>query len=119
VTAVYTVPDDPADPEAAALELIVRIPCVVLEPDFPEQLTEALQDYAGALHVEGAFVGLSWEDAKQIAAAVAFDAVMRDDAADFLRGRAARASAGTDNMPWRDRDGAVRAMNIAATVLGL
>jgi hypothetical protein len=28
------------------------------------------QDYCGALHIEGAFAGLSWADAKQIATAV-------------------------------------------------
>jgi hypothetical protein len=105
--------------EAAALDLIVQLPRVVICLPDPEGLTAVLQDYAGALHAEGAFAGVGWDDAKQIAAAVAFDVVMRDDAADFLRGRAARASAGTDNMPWHDRAAAARAMNIAATVFGL
>jgi hypothetical protein len=31
----YTVPDSPADPEAAALELIVRLPGQVLHPKYP------------------------------------------------------------------------------------
>jgi hypothetical protein len=105
--------------EAAALDLIVQLPRVVMCLPDPEGLTAVLQDYAGALHAEGAFAGLGWDDAKQIAAAVAFDVVMRDDAADFVRGRAARASAGTNNMPWHDRAAAARAMNIAATVFGL
>ncbi|MDT5366248.1 MAG: hypothetical protein QOC62_679 [Mycobacterium sp.] len=115
-TTIYTVPDNPADPEAAALELIVRLPGQIMHTD---ALTEVLQDYCGALHAEGAFTGLSWEDAKQIAAAVSFDAVTRDDAADFIRNRARNVLAGTDNMPWENREGAARAFNIAATVLGL
>ncbi|GAC1408440.1 MAG: hypothetical protein NVSMB60_29750 [Mycobacterium sp.] len=43
----------------------------------------------------------------------------RDDAADFLRNRARNVLAGTNNMPWHNREGAARALNIAATVLGL
>jgi hypothetical protein len=78
-----------------------------------------LQDYCGVLHAEGAFAGLAWDDAKAIAAAVSWDVIARDDAADFLRNRARNALAGADNMPWVDREGAARALNIAATVLGL
>jgi hypothetical protein len=40
--------------------------------------------------VEGAFAGLSWPDAKNIAAAIAFDVTQRDDAVAFIRGRARR-----------------------------
>ena len=74
-------------------------------------LTEVLQDYCGVLHAEGAFAGLSWADAKNIAAAVSFDVVTRDDAADFIRNRARNVLAGTDNTAWRNRDGAARALN--------
>lgn len=42
-----------------------------------------------------------------------------DPEADFLRNRARNVLAGTDNMDWQNRDGAARALNIAATVLGL
>jgi hypothetical protein len=105
----YTFPDNPADPEAAALEPIVRMPSSI-SPSLTEAteaagLTEILQDYCGVLHAEGAFAGLSWADAKTIAAAVAFDAVTRDDAADFLRNRARNALSGVDNMAWVDRQG--------------
>ena len=31
-TTIYTVPDNPADPEAAALELIVRLPGQIMHP---------------------------------------------------------------------------------------
>jgi hypothetical protein len=82
-------------------------------------LTEALQDYCGVLHAEGAFADLSWADAKAIAAAVAFDAVTRDNAADFLHNRARNVLAGTDNMDWQDREGVARALNVAASVLAL
>ena len=61
--------------------------------------------------------GLGWPDAKNIAAAVSFDVCTRDDAADFLRNRARNVLAGTDNMPWENREGAARALNIAAAVL--
>jgi hypothetical protein len=50
---------------------------------------------------------------------VAFDAVTRDHAADFLRNQARNVLAGTDNLPWQNRQGAARALNIAAAVLGL
>ncbi|MDT5371751.1 MAG: hypothetical protein QOC62_6182 [Mycobacterium sp.] len=118
-TGTYIVPDNPADPESSALELIVRLPVEVLRPEFPHMLTEVLQDYCGVLHAEGAFAGLTWADAKAIAAAVSFDAVTRDDAADFLRNRARNVLAGADNMEWENRDRSARALNIAATVLGL
>lgn len=63
-----------------------------------------LQDYCGMLHAEGAFAGLSWPDAKQVAAAASFDARTRDDAAEVLRNRARNALAGADDMPWLDRE---------------
>jgi hypothetical protein len=113
----YTAPDNPADPEAAALELIVRMPGEVLHA--LAEMSEVLQEFCGMLQLEGCFAGLSWADAKNIAAAVAFDAVTRDDAADFIRNRARNVLAGTDTMGWQNRDGAARALNIAATVLGL
>jgi hypothetical protein len=111
----YTVPDSPADPAAAALELIVRFPETILHTD---AFRPVLQDYAGALDAEGAFTGLSWSDAKNIAAAVAFDLTQRDDAQEFIAKRA-RNVLGGDGMMWDDQWGAARALNIAATVLGL
>ena len=113
---IYPMPSAPSDPEAAALELIVRLPGQIMHTD---ALTEVLQDYCGMLHAEGAFAGLSWDDAKNVAAAVSFDVTTRDDAADFIRNRARNVLAGTDNMDWQNRDGAARALNIAATALGL
>lgn len=123
MTTAYTPPDNPADPEAAALELIVRLPTSISErltaAAFISGLTEVLQDYCGMLQAEGAFAGLSWADAKPVAAAICFDICNRDDAAAFLRWRASKILGGGDNMPWENRDGAARAFTIAAEVMGL
>ena len=49
-----------------------------------------------------------------------FDVINRDNAADFLRGRAAQVLVeGNDGMEWRDREAAARAFNIAAMVVEL
>ena len=112
----YTVPDDPDDPETAALELIVRVPTDVLGHDWPPR--DALQDLASLLHAEGALAGLSWHDARHAATAIVVDAITRDDAAEFLRGRADRARDGSDNMEWDDREAMARALTIGAAVLG-
>jgi hypothetical protein len=89
------------------------------EAAFISGLTEILQDYCTVLDAEGAFTGLSWRDAKPIAAAICFDIRNRDDASDFLRNRARDVLAGTDNMGWDNPQGAARALNIAAAVLAL
>jgi hypothetical protein len=67
---------------------------------------------------ETAGSGLSWSDAKNIAAAIAFDLTQRDDAMDFIARRARNVLAG-DGAMWDDQWGAARALNIAAGVLGL
>jgi hypothetical protein len=132
-------PDAPADPEAAALDLIVRLPIDLLAA---EGLRSVLQDYAGVLHCEGVFAGMAWADASRAAAAVVMDvrrrclrddltswsadqevrnrnAPLRDDAGDFLRDRARSAAAGTDNVAWHDRTSVARALNTAATAFEL
>ena len=115
-TPVYTVPDNPADPEAAALELIVRLPAEIHRS---EGFTPILQDHCALLQMEGAFAGLSWHDAKGVAAAISFDCTSREDAAAFIRRRARNVLGRRDGMQWDDRDGAARALNIAATVRAL
>jgi len=55
--ASYTVPDNPADPEAAALDLIERGPADILHTG---AFTEVLQDYCSVPHAYGAFAGLEW-----------------------------------------------------------
>ncbi len=74
---IYTVPDVPPDPEAAALDLIVRLTTDLLGHDWPTR--ETLQEFAALLSAEGAFAGMSWHDAKHSAAAIVFDATNRDD----------------------------------------
>jgi len=63
MTTTYDIPDNPADPEAAALELIVRMPTSIsdrlTEAAEVSGLTEILQDYCSVLDAEGAFAGLS------------------------------------------------------------
>jgi len=97
----YTVPDSPADPAAAALELLVRFPGTILHTD---AFRSVLQDYAGALDAEGAFTGLSWSDAKNIAAEIAFDLTQRDDASGGRAGNASCLETLFRKFPRRGRD---------------
>jgi len=89
----------------------------VLGHDSPPR--DALQDFASLLHAESCFAGLSWHDARHAATAIVVDAINRDDAAEFLLGRADRARDGSDGMPWDARAAMARALTIGATVLGL
>jgi hypothetical protein len=116
-TAIYTVPDNPADPEAAALDLIVRTPTEILGDDSPP--LEVLQQFTALLHGEGAFAGMTWHDAKHAAVAIIVDAVNQDDAPAFLQKRARRALDGSDGMTWNDPAAMARALTIGAKVLGL
>lgn len=115
MNAAYVVPDNPADREAAACELIVRLSEIITGERGTREL---LQYLAAVLDLEGAFDGLSWCDAKSAATAILADVLGRADDADFLRARAERAEDGTDNMGWADCAGAGRAFSIAAMVLG-
>jgi hypothetical protein len=116
MTATYEVPDNPADPEAAALELIVRSTEVLDD----RVVSAGVQEFALLLDVEGALAGMSWPDARQAAAAIAFDSVLLlGKAVESLRRRATDALAGCDGKPWEDQWAAARALNIAAEVLGL
>lgn len=110
----YEVPQNPTDPEAAALDLIVRLPASVLHSD---AFTEVLQDYCGVLSAEGALAGLAWHDARQVAAAVSYDVVSDDNAPTLLRHRARTALSGADGLPWVDATAAARAFNLAASGL--
>jgi hypothetical protein len=111
-TTPYTVPTDPPDPEAAALELIVRVPVDLVGHDSPSR--EALQEFAALLSAEGVFAGMSWHDAKHAASVIVFDAINRDDSVGFLRAQADRVRAGTDGITWDDPAAMVRALTAAA-----
>lgn len=119
--AVYAVPTDPDDPEAAALELIVRLPgspILARRPGGPPgPPVEVLQEFAAALEIAGCFHGMTWNDAKGAAAAILVDAVNRDNAPQFLRHRANLVAARADGMGHDDPDALARAFRIAAEVL--
>ncbi len=66
-TSVYEVPDNPADVEAAALDLLAHMPGEVFNA--PDAMTAVLQEFCGMLQLEGRFAGLTWDDAKNVAAA--------------------------------------------------
>jgi hypothetical protein len=92
----YAVPTNPADPESAALELIVQLPTRLLAT---HAFTPVLQDFCGLLHAESALVGLSWNDARQVWWRQSLDARQHDDAAPVLRARTRDVLAGSDGMP--------------------
>lgn len=114
-TSTYVQPDNPPDPEVAALDMIVRLPVHVLGDGRPPR--GLLQELATALQLEGAFAGLSWHDARHAAVAVVMDFIARDDAAGFLLRRAGRAIDGSDGMSWDDPAAMSRAMTIGAKVV--
>lgn len=114
---IYDPPANPLDPEAAALDLIVRIPTDMLDDCGPAR--SALQDFAGALHVEGALSGLSWWDARPVALAICADLQCGDpDAAAALLHLRAELI-GSHRERWNDADGVRRALSIAARVIAL
>ena len=109
-----TVLDNPAKPEAAALELIVRLPEAIMGDSGVRVI---LQELAALLDAEAAFTGMSWHDAKHAATAIVVDALGRDDAAGCLRARAQRV--GHDGMAWDDPAKMARALSIGAMMLSL
>jgi hypothetical protein len=113
----YTVPTNPADPCAAALEMIVCLPAVV-QPR-AAVLREVLQEIAALLDAEDAFTGMSWHDAKHAATAIIIDALEYDDVVERLQARAQRVTNGHDGIFWDDPAAMARALTIAATVLAL
>jgi len=117
VNDIYTVPEAPVDPQAAALELIERFPGEVIGRDDPPR--EVLAALAALLDHAQVFAGLSWHDAKHAAVATVVDVMSREDAAGFLFQRADRALDGSDGMVWDDAVAMSRALTIAAQVVAL
>jgi hypothetical protein len=103
----------PADPESAALELLVRSAETATGST---AFRAVLQDVAGALHAEGALVGLAWSDARLVAAAVSFDACTAADPVASLRRRAAALRTGRGPRCVNPA-GIAQALDVAATVL--
>jgi hypothetical protein len=103
----------PADPEAAALDLIVQ---AAEAATGSTAFRAVLQDLAGLLHAEGALARLAWVDARLVAAAVSFDVCTAADPAGSLRRRAAAVRAG-GGPPCVDPAGIAQALDVAATAL--
>jgi hypothetical protein len=103
----------PADPESAALELLVQSAEAATGST---AFRAVLQDLAGALHVEGALAGLAWVDARLVAGAVSFDACTCADPVGSLRRRAAAVRAGRGPR-CEDSADVAQALDVAATVL--
>lgn len=111
-TATYTPPTNPADPEAAALDLIVR---ATETATGSTAFRAVLQELAAALQAEGALAGLRWDDAKLAAAAIAFDVVMSPAPVRSLR---TRAECVLDGWPATvDQAATARALNTAASLV--
>jgi hypothetical protein len=110
-----SIPDNPADTNVAACELIVRLPETITGDTAARGFFEHL---AAMLDRENAFTGLSWHDAKRAATAIWADVLGRDSDADFLRARAERARNGSDGICWNEPAKTARAFSIAAMVLG-
>ncbi|MGV0740319.1 amino acid aminotransferase [Mycobacterium syngnathidarum] len=103
----------PADPETAALDLIVRIAEAVPGAG---ALRAALHDFAGALHIEAALGGLvTMADARLAAATIAEAACTADDPVGALRIRGAAIRAGCWDCA--DPESLAQALDGAATVL--
>ncbi|WP_125078048.1 hypothetical protein [Mycobacterium sp. P7213] len=100
----------PSDVERAALDLMVQVATQCGGAGF----VALVQDLCGVLQLEGAFAGMSWADAKHVAAAAVVDAYSRDDAADFMRLRAELAESGGDGMTWDDDAAVARSLRIVA-----
>ncbi len=86
------------------------VPHLQHEGRWPKVQPRALAGLLGVLL--GAFAGLSWADARQIAAPVSFDTCTRDDPEAFVRNRACNALAGVDNMPWEPGVGGPTAQHL-------
>lgn len=103
----------PADPESAALDVLVQAAEAATGSTV---FRAALQDLAGALDAEGALAGLAWVDARLVAAAVSFDACTAADPVGSLRRRAGAVRAGRGPR-CVDPAGIAQALDVAATVL--
>lgn len=72
-----------------------------------------------ALQVEGALAGLPWDDARLVAAAIAYDACTDNDPVGSLRSRAGSMRASYWNRHCANPEGIAQALDVAATVLEL
>jgi hypothetical protein len=103
----------PADPESAALDLLVQ---AAEAATGSTAFRAVLQDLAGLLQAEGALAGLVWVDARLVAAAVSFDVCTAADPVGSLRRRAAAVRAGRGPR-CANPVSIAQALDVAATVL--
>jgi hypothetical protein len=103
----------PADPQSAALDLIVRIAEAL--PGGAPALRAALQHLAGVLQLECALADLAWDDVRLAAATIVDAACTADDPVGALRIRAAAMRAGCWDCA--NPQGLAQALDRAATVL--
>lgn len=103
----------PADPEGAALDLLVQ---AAEAATGSTAFRAVLQDLAGLLHAEGALAGLAWADARLVAGTVSFDVCNAADPVGSLRSRAAAVRAGRGPR-CSDPAGVAQALDVAAAVL--
>ena len=68
----------PADPAAAALELLTDLPGIAGAPA-ESGLLEVFQDLAGLMELEGVLEGMDWNDARGTVAALGVDLMCDDD----------------------------------------
>ncbi len=108
-----TIGAPPADPESAALDLIVQ----AAEAIGSIELRAVLENLAGALQVEGALAGLLWDDARLAAVAIAYDALTDDDPVGWLRIRAGSMRAGYWDRHCASPESIAQALDVAAAVL--
>lgn len=112
---VTTTSTAPADPEFAALDLLVQ---AAEAATGSTAFRAVLQDLAGVLHAEGALAGLAWADARLVTAAVSFDTCTAADPVGSLRRRAAAVRSGRGPRCF-DAAGIAQALDVAATLLDL
>lgn len=110
-----TIDTPPANPESAALDLLVQ---AAEDATGSTAYRAVLQDLAGLLHAEGTLAGLAWPDARLVAAVVSFDVCTAADPVGSLRGRAAvvRAVRGPRCV---NPAGIAQSLDVAATVLDI
>lgn len=108
-----TVDTLPADPEGAALALLVQ---AAEAATGSAAFRGVLQDLAGLLQIDGALAGLAWVDARLVAGSVSFDVCTAADPVGSLRRRAAAVRAGRGPR-CVDPAGVAQALDVAATLL--
>lgn len=70
--------EQPADPAAAALDLLTQMP-VIAGAVAGSEMVACFQDIAGSMQLEGILDGLDWHDAQHTVAALGQDLMFEDE----------------------------------------